>query len=148
MKINWGFGILITYLLFVAGMVVLAVKSTNQNLDLVSDNYYEAAVSYQNKIMAINNAMKDTSQLTINIIGNGKYVEIENSQDKHIGFKGNLTFYKPDKAKDDFTFDFEIDSSGRKIIPLKKMTHGYWKLIATWKINENNFYKEEKVFIQ
>ena len=39
---NWGYRILTVYLLFVGGIVTLAVLSFQQTLDLETEDYYEA----------------------------------------------------------------------------------------------------------
>ena len=47
MKLNWGYKILIVYLMFAAGMLTMVYLTTQENRDLVSDNYYEEELAYQ-----------------------------------------------------------------------------------------------------
>ncbi len=47
---NWGYKILIVYILFIAGIGFLVFKSTMQNQDLVTPDYYEQELKYQQKI--------------------------------------------------------------------------------------------------
>ena len=47
MKISWGHKILFTYLAFVAGMMGMVYFTTQQNRDLVSDNYYADELAFQ-----------------------------------------------------------------------------------------------------
>ena len=147
MKMNWGTLIGIVYLAFVGGMIMLAFKSSEQKLELVTDNYYEEAVNYQNRIDAKNNASNSASLLSINYINSSNELEIKTSNVNGRRLSGSLNFYKPDKAAEDYNLNFELRSSGTQIIPLKKMAHGYWKVIATWKDEEKSFYKEKKIFI-
>jgi nitrogen fixation protein FixH len=146
MKINWGVSIGLVYLLFVAGMIAIAIKSSSQKLELVADNYYDDAVHYQDKINAVNNT---TSGECLNI----DYVEKENGIVITIPRKserinsGVLSFYKPDDATEDFKMDFLLDASGQSFVPLKNMSHGYWKVTGTWAIGDKNFYQEKRIFI-
>jgi hypothetical protein len=52
MKMNWGHKILIVYLLFVGGILLLAFKSSQQKFDLVQKDYYGAEIKYQEVINA------------------------------------------------------------------------------------------------
>ena len=50
MKISWGYKIAGVYLLFVAGILFLVFKANNENYDLVTENYYEEELKFQNVI--------------------------------------------------------------------------------------------------
>ena len=52
MKIHWGYKIMIVYLFFVVGMVVLVIKSTMQKFELVQPDYYADELKYQTVIDA------------------------------------------------------------------------------------------------
>lgn len=65
MKWNWGFGILIVYMLFVVGMVVLVIMSTVQNKDLVTENYYAEEIAFQKTINQSYNTSKLSSKIEV-----------------------------------------------------------------------------------
>ena len=44
---NWGYKIILVYVLFVAGIVFLVVRSSMENTDLVTSDYYEKELKYQ-----------------------------------------------------------------------------------------------------
>ncbi len=56
MKLNWGHKILIVYLIFVGGILLLAFKSSQQKFDLVQKDYYGAELKYQDVINATKHA--------------------------------------------------------------------------------------------
>lgn len=146
MKLNWGFGIAVVYIVFAGSMILFAVKASQQHYDLVSENYYADAVNYQQKIDAGNNAANSNSKLSIQYIAEKNAIEIialGNSKD----INGTLSFYKPDKARDDFQFAFSTGASGKQIIPMKKLAHGYWKINAAWNVDSKNCYIEKRIFI-
>ncbi|MEO8148218.1 MAG: FixH family protein [Bacteroidia bacterium] len=146
MKLNWGSGIAIVYTLFAAGMILFAVIASRQNFDLVTDNYYEEAVNYQKKIDAGNNAVNSESKLSITYLKTGNAIEIS-TDGKIKSTIGMLSFYKPDKASDDFKLNFSTDDSGKQLIPLKKLAHGYWKINASWNLNGKDCFEVQKIFI-
>ena len=63
MKFNWGHKILMVYLVFVGGILLLAFKSSQQKFDLVQQDYYGAELKYQEVI----NATKHASELGIDL---------------------------------------------------------------------------------
>ena len=56
MKFNWGHNIIIVYVLFVGGILLLAYKSSQQKFDLVQSDYYGAELKYQKVIDATQRA--------------------------------------------------------------------------------------------
>ena len=145
MKFHWGIGIAIVYVIFAGSMVAFAIHASHQHYDLVNDDYYNEAVNYQKTIDAKINSTKadakvdfdftpDKRALTITVDGTTKKIA------------GTLTFYKPDKAADDFKIDFATDESGKQLISLKKLAHGYWKVTATWSINGQDYSEEKRIF--
>ena len=57
MKFNWGHSIIIVYVLFVGGILLLAYKSSQQKFDLVQSDYYGAELKYQEVIDATQRAV-------------------------------------------------------------------------------------------
>ena len=55
MKLNWGSGIALVYVIFAGSMVAFAIKASRQHYDLVTENYYTEAVNYQQEIDARHN---------------------------------------------------------------------------------------------
>ena len=55
---NWGYKILLVYVVFVAGIMFLVFKSSSQKMDLVTTDYYAKELKYQQKIDAMNKVQK------------------------------------------------------------------------------------------
>ena len=58
MKFNWGHGILValvSFIIFIVGLVVYFTQ-TMQNSELITDNYYQEELMYQQVIDAKNRA--------------------------------------------------------------------------------------------
>ena len=47
---NWGHKIIAVYVVFIAGMIFLVFKSSRQNIELVTEDYYAKELVYQQKI--------------------------------------------------------------------------------------------------
>ena len=51
---NWGTKILIVYVAFIAGILMMVFKSSSQKTDLVTTDYYAKELKYQDKIDEMN----------------------------------------------------------------------------------------------
>jgi len=144
MRINWGVGIAIAYIVFASGMILFAVKASQQHYDLVNNDYYDEAVNYQKKIDAKNNAANNT-KVIIDYSAATNILQITAEGNKSIS--GSISFYKPDNASSDFKLDFRTDTSGRQALPLKKLVQGYWNLEASYMLNGNDCSLEKRIFV-
>jgi len=147
MKINFGFLIATAYIVFVGGMITFAVIAGNQKNDLVTVNYYDEAVAYQDKIEAVKNARETGSKLRVSFNITDHSVRILKA-DSTKSITGELYFYRPDNAGSDFHLPFTVNS-GEEILQLKhKMSYGLWKAKAQWTENSLQCISESKIFVQ
>lgn len=148
MKFNWGHKIFLLYLLFMIMIGMLVYKSTNQKFDLVSEDYYDKAVKYQNQINNIQNTEALADKPVSRFYKNENVVEIKfpgNFTNAQI--KGTLFFFKPDNANLDFSVNIELNENNIQKIQANKLSHGNWKLKTNWTVNNKSYYQEENIFI-
>ena len=70
MKFNWGTGILLTIIFFFLAVVAFFIYSSNLDINLVEDNYYEKELVYQERIDRIKNAEAVGEKLEVSLDGN------------------------------------------------------------------------------
>ena len=146
MKLNWGFGILVSYLIFAGTMVLFAVKASQQSNDLVTDEYYEDAVNYQQKIDASKNALDGTSLIDVRFINESKTLELL-ANDSLNNYIGMIYFYKPDDSKKDFNLDFKINNGTQSLYSLNSIPSGIWKMNISWTIGQKKYYLEKRITV-
>ena len=76
MKFNWGHSIIIVYVLFVGGILLLAYKSSQQKFDLVQSDYYGAELKYQKVIDATQRASNLLEALQVEAKGSLLHVTL------------------------------------------------------------------------
>ena len=76
MKFNWGHSIIIVYVLFVGGILLLAYKSSQQKFDLVQSDYYGAELKYQKVIDATQRASNLLDALQVETKGSLLHVTL------------------------------------------------------------------------
>jgi hypothetical protein len=92
---SWGKGIILVFAVFMIGIGVMVYKSMTKNIDLVTKDYYETELKYQEQINKINNtnSLKEGLKLEYN----GKSIIINYPADKS-KISGEISFYKPSDA--------------------------------------------------
>lgn len=138
---DWGKGIVLTIIAFVGFIMTLVVISVRQDdIHLVTENYYEKEIKYQDQI----NREKSAAGLDREVL-------VFDSQTKTmvldlpVGVKGSLQFFRPSDARLDQELSIDILQEGKTSVPLEKLKSGYWRVQLTWTENGVDFYKEEKI---
>ncbi len=146
---NWGYRIFLVYSTFVVGMVFMVYKCTQQNIDLVTDNYYNDEIKYQSRMNESMNSNDSKYHLSIALSENKRQIVIlfpDSINNKEID--GVISFFKPDNAQLDFNVPISISNGNTQVISEDKMAKGLWKMKISWSIKGVNVYQEEKVTLQ
>lgn len=130
---NWGKSIIVVYLFFVAGIVYLVYKSSQQKIDLVDANYYQQEIQFQKEIDATENAMNHHFSAKIVTIKNEEYIVVDSLSG--ITLKGDALFYCPTDSKKDVKMLLPETSSWKWKIPSESLKPATYKLKVKW-INE------------
>lgn len=148
MKFNWGTGMALTFALFASGMIFLASLCMKQNEDLVSLDYYNQEVAFQQQINKESNSHELAKPLQISYDHESRQVEIIfPSELKDETISGSFHFFKPDNAALDFNVAVQPASLSQSI-NAAEMKHGLWRVKADWKANDKSYYDEQPVVIQ
>ena len=67
---NWGNGIIFSFVLFAIFIAILVTVCVRQDISLVSSDYYQEELKYQDQITRINNTSKLDTQPVIKIVQN------------------------------------------------------------------------------
>jgi hypothetical protein len=143
MRISWGVKIIIVFIVFAGGIGTLVGISMSKNIDLVSENYYEKELKYQDRINMINRANLLTEKIIIK--NNPGNVRFEFPYKENI--TGNINFYRAMDKKKDFTVNIDIDKSGIQTIPTDKTDKGNWKIEVIWIMEGKEYFIQTDIFI-
>lgn len=146
MKISWGTKIAATYILFVIGVLIMVFVFMNQDVPLVTDNYYAKELEYQNQIDKINR----TNQLEepLQIINKQSSINfIFPKQFYYNTIAGTIHFYRPSDPAKDFAVKISADTSNTQIVSTNKFIKGVWKVKVDWEVNGMSFYNEKILMV-
>ncbi|WP_111672479.1 FixH family protein [Algoriphagus litoralis] len=140
---DWGKGILLTIIAFVGFIMTLVVISVRQDdIHLVTENYYEKEIKYQDQIEREKSAAGlDREVLAYDALTKTMVLDLP------VGVKGNLQLFRPSDARLDQQLVIDILEEGKTSVPLEKLKSGYWRVQLTWTENGVDFYQEKKISI-
>ena len=141
---SWGYKIMFVYLAFVAGICFLIFKASNQEFDLVTKDYYEQELKYQQVIDQSANASRLSMPLNIE----KKEAELKISFPDEMKNKKKLVdfylYYAAD-AKRDFRRSFELNENElAQALPVGMK--GMYELKLTWETEGVKYYHEQKIY--
>jgi len=143
---NWGYKILLVFAVFVSGILYMVYSSFNHNIDLVSTNYYEEELKYQDVIDATERANGLSAKLICEVRDDTLYVKFP-AEMKQRQVKAELWLYfVADKKKDIKTS--MVTSTGQLSVPLTSFNKGMHDVKVSWEAEGAQYYFEQKIFIQ
>ena len=142
---NWGYKILLVYIIFITGIMFLVFKSSSQKMDLVTTDYYAKELKYQQKIDAMKNVhqLSDTVKYEMN---EGKLTIVFPKDFAGKKITGDVLLYCPSDEDKDVTQNFSVQDLS-VIIPVHVYNKGLYELQLSWQANETSYYFEKKLVI-
>ena len=149
MKFNWGTGIVVAFVLFIGFILYFVITmSTNKkyDYDLVSEEYYQDELNYQNDIDKLNNTKELGIELKFNKTPKGLEISFPDTYQTEI-IKGNVSLYRPSNQGLDTDIPFVLSKQTTLLIPDNKLVGGRWDIKISWtEDNKDYLYKEEFMY--
>ncbi|UHG93545.1 FixH family protein [Spirosoma oryzicola] len=140
---NWGKTIILVFVLFAGFIGTMVYRMTRERVDLVSDNYYQNEIDYQQHIDRVTNARTNDS-VTMTYQADLERVVVVLPSDLR---KGEINFYRPSDRQQDFRVAIPARHAIRQIISTKDLDKGIWRVQFTWSDGQREYYKEEQLFL-
>lgn len=138
---DWGKGILVTIIGFVALIITLVVISVRMDgIELVTENYYEEEIKYQEQIDKENSA-RELDREVMRYDANSKSVLLDLPK----GATGKLQLFRPSDSNLDQVLSFTAAGEGETSIPVQNLKAGYWKFQLNWSEGGKDYYEEKKI---
>lgn len=148
MKINWGKGIIIAFILFMSFILYFVFKvQTNHKYDneLVVDKYYQKELLLNSQIEREQNAKNLSVGVLVTTDKNSVIIEFP-ATFKYSDIKGKVSLYRPSSQKLDFEIPISL-SSPRLLIPNSKLADGRWDIAIDWSYDGTNYLNKETLFL-
>ena len=143
---NWGYKIMIVFGLFVAGIVVLVVKASRQEQQLVTTGYYEKELVYQEQIDAVKNSSLLSQKLSAHQAGEQIVVFFPPEMNGR-EVNANLHLYCPSDEKQDRKLVAQTSDGVLKIV-VPGIKAGKYYVKVSWTAGDKEYYDEIKLYVK
>lgn len=142
---SWGYKITILYLGFVGFMVFMVIQCVQQDLFLVREDYYEADLNYQDKMVLMQNAAPMLSELRVEKDGQGNLVLIYPEGLAGADLMGNIHLYRPSNSELDRFYEIELAEGNSQVLPAQNLATGLWEIRMECEADGVGYYFEKEV---
>lgn len=133
---------------FIALMAMMVVYSFRQDLNMVTDNYYEKDLQYQQQIEKIKNTRSLIEKPQVLYRSTDKIVSITFPERINNDIEGEIQLFRPSDHKMDKSYKISLDEYGRQLIHVSALSRGEWYVKLMWTDQHDEFYDEVKIFIR
>ena len=148
MKINWGVGIVIAFVLFIAFIMYFVIRMNVDDKfdhDLVTDEYYQEELKYQESIDKETNARALTTNVSWSKTDDGLLITFPTNLD-YKRIKGKVFLYRPSNKQLDMEVPISL-SNHYLLIPDDSLLDGRWNIYIDWEYNNTSYlFKEEIIY--
>ncbi|MHA4741888.1 FixH family protein [Dyadobacter sp. MSC1_007] len=145
MKINWGAGIAVLYVGFVAMILLLVGMSAGQKIDMVTDHYYEEELKFQDKIDQVKRTSELAEPVTWDVAESGLQIHFPKTLADSL-ITGHILFYCPSDDRNDRKFAIDLVNGGQTL-PYTQIPGGRYKIQIDWKVGQLAYWNEGVILI-
>ena len=133
MKFNWGTGITIGIILFMAFILQYVIRvqlDSRYENELVTEDYYQAETMVDSKYEKRQNANKLSEKIKIKNLSEGVVIEFPADFD-FSKISGEISLYRPSNQKLDHSVPLKLTSNA-VLIPAAQLESGRWDVSVDW----------------
>lgn len=139
MKFTWGHGIIVALGCFMIFILSLVLFSGNMG-EMVTEDYYEKTLNYQDDIDAAKRANGLTVAPQIIEQANGFMIHFTNPAQS-----GDVLFLRSDDSKKDIVKSLKLDSKNQMLIHAVDLQKGEYDVSIRWKQNDEDYLVKQRV---
>jgi nitrogen fixation protein FixH len=146
-RISWGTGVVVAVVVFLSGMLGLAVIAAREEVSLVHTRYFDRGQQYGGRLRAMERAQALRDPLTVHVEhGIATVAYPHRTAVREI--TGTVTLYRPSNGSLDRTLAVAPDSSWTQSFHVGGLEPGLWKIQVEWKMGGEEYYIEQPMMLQ
>lgn len=119
-----------------------------EDIHLVTEKYYEKEIAYQDQIDIETNTAGLKEVPLINYAQDNALVTVQYpSHFKSGNITGNILFFRPSDANQDFTVLLQADQAQQQKVSVANLDKGLWKIKMEWTSVGKKYYLEERLIV-
>lgn len=143
----WPIAIIVFFVVFATFLATFVVWALGQKQDLVTENYYEQEVRYQEQLDRLNRTQAQSEQTTVTFDATRNCIVINLPAAQAAGASGKIQLYRPSNAKLDHEVPLAINAGGMQTLDAKAMAAGLWKVRIQWRVNGQEYFLDQAVVV-
>ncbi len=143
---SWGNKLLLTFIVFIAGMVFLVWRSVRTEFELVEKDYYKQELSYQQVINSTREAGKLSAPVTVTQSAEGLQIVLPEEM-KGKAITGEAWFYCAYDKKKDRKLPIAIYGEGVQLFKLAAVEPGTYTVKINWRDESKAYYSEKSITV-
>lgn len=144
----WPIGIAAAFVVFLTGTASLVVISTHEKAELVSPDYYEQGLRFQDQINRRGRAGTLQGQVRVSYDAAQRVLTLAlRAAHAAAHAAGEILLYRPSAAGLDRRVPLDLDVQGRQTLDARSLSDGLWWVRVTWRAGNEDFAFDEKVII-
>ncbi|MBS2097433.1 FixH family protein [Carboxylicivirga linearis] len=146
MKFNWGHGLFVVIILGITGFLTLVFITTQERIDMVTDEYYPKELKYQKQIEKTKNYNALTQKIELKVNGDLAVV-FPKLTDKPEGITGNIHIYRPSDKRLDLQKEIQLDTTFTTMFNKSALQSGKYEVIIEWQANNQPYFAKMPLYI-
>lgn len=145
MKINWGTGIVIAFVLFISFILYFVITISIQPeyaYDLVDEEYYKKELKHQQVIDKQESTKLLSAEISITKTAIGFDIEFPKEIDNTTS--GTVNFYRPSTKTLDFSIPLKIENNKMRVSH-DNLVSGFWNITIDFKSNSKEYLFKKSV---
>jgi FixH len=144
---NWGNKLLVTFVVFGAGMIFLVYRAVKTNYELVEKDYYKNELSYQQVIDGVNRVNALSTSVKIQSVAEGILLQLPEEM-KNKTISGTIWFYCAYDEKKDKKADLDLSADASEVFSKELLQPGTYTVKLNWVADEKAYYAENSLTVQ
>ena len=143
---SWGTGVLAAFGLFLAGILAVVAISMSEDVQLVTEQYYDNELRYQERIQATERANGMATRVSVELRPGAvlvRFPRLGAPEDVH----GRITLYRPANRAEDRTLPLALDTLRMQNIATGSLAPGLWRVQVQWRLHGEEYYAEQPLIL-
>jgi hypothetical protein len=148
-SLSWPMGLTLVYVSFVAALFVYLIFSLYQDVNLVTEDYYEQELKYQQHIDKVERTRQLSHKLMWQYEKAKQKILISISAEANPQeITGKAVFFRPSDSGKDIEVALNLGPDGRQEISISSMLPGLWRIKIFWNRAQEEYFTEGILVIE
>lgn len=142
----WPYALIAFFAVLVSVIVGFVTWSLRQDMELVSADYYDQEMRFQQRINSVNRTQSLGAKVAITYDAGTIRVSLPVEHGaQHAA--GTLDLYRPSNARLDRKLVLNPGLDGRQVLEARNLQPGLWKARVSWTVGKDSFFRDESLVI-